>query len=347
MTVKYGKPMAGVMPFKELFFNENEKMLKWGAAALALYKQQPKRTGCKLCSTPLPKEFYVKSHGFAFYLCGECGHLNGEFEETDAYNRNFFVLPESKISDMYHVESQIKFDERTDKIYVPKVQFIIDSLAETGVNVAALQYLDVGAGSGYMVAAMRKKRLAASGVEVSAPQVALANTMIPAPQAVRVCDPSDIVQIALTEEADVLTFIGVLEHIPNLQAVLQAITQNKSVKYMFFSVPCLAFSNAIEAVFPQVFGRHMGHGHTHAFSNRSLEWMYKNYGFEPIAEWRFGGDIMDLYRSIMVSLKENTDENFMRMIADFFQENGDALQLIIDKAGLSSEIHVLVKNAGA
>ena len=49
-------------------------------------------------------------------------------------------------------------------------------------------------------------------------------------------------------DEQVVSFIGVLEHIVDLQEVLQALAENTSIKYIFFSVPMFSYSAIFESV---------------------------------------------------------------------------------------------------
>ena len=142
---------------------------------------------------------------------------------------------------------------------------------------------------------------------------------------------------------EVISFIGVLEHIINLDEIFDAIKENKNIHYIYFSVPMFSYSIMFESVFDSVFNRNLGGAHTHLFSNGSIEYLCKKYSWEIVSQWRFGTDIPDLIRSISVLM----DKNGNSMLSDFFKKKAisvmDDLQLVIDKSGLCSEIHILVK----
>ncbi len=48
-----------------------------------------------------------------------------------------------------------------------------------------------------------------------------------------------------------------------------------------------------EMVFPTVFHRDLACGHTHLYIDSSLDWTCREFGFERLAEWWFGTDIVD------------------------------------------------------
>jgi hypothetical protein len=68
------------------------------------------------------------------------------------------------------------------------------------------------------------------------------------------------------------------------------------------------------------------------------------FGFEVCAEWWFGSDAMDLYRSILVqSERMSVSAEFSASLDSVFKPLIDSLQLEIDKAEVCSEVHMLWK----
>ena len=71
---------------------------------------------------------------------------------------------------------------------------------------------------------------------------------------------------------------------------------------------------------------------------------FKKLGVEPVAQLRFGTDIMDLRRSIDVSLKiSDASDYFRERTFKETQKYANDLQAVIDKAHNCSQIHVLAK----
>jgi hypothetical protein len=72
--------------------------------------------------------------------------------------------------------------------------------------------------------------------------------------------------------------------------------------------------------------------------------MYNKYNFVPEAEWNFGTDIMDLYRSIMVRIKkEESNTKLVKIVSDCFKDNADGMQVLLDRYRFCSEVHVLMR----
>ena len=105
-----------------------------------------------------------------------------------------------------------------------------------------------------------------------------------------------------------------------------------------------SFSTILENVFNKVLPRHLSFGHTHLFTEKSIGVMHEIIDVTSIAEWRFGTDMMDLYRSLMVMLSNNhSTKKVIKYLNDGFAKNIDDLQSIIDRSGFCSEIHCVVK----
>ena len=103
--------------------------------------------------------------------------------------------------------------------------------------------------------------------------------------------------------------IGVLEHLQELRNILSALTCNSKIKYFYTLVPLFSMSTFLEIVSPNVFHRQAHYAHTHLFTESSIEWICKEFGFDLISEWWFGLDINDLFRNI----------SFFRCISNKYQ----------------------------
>ena len=90
--------------------------------------------------------------------------------------------------------------------------------------------------------------------------------------------------------------------------------------------------------------RQLGADHTHLYTKQSLEWLYERYGFEPVAVWDFGTEMMDFMRFIILDLvKKGANQQLIDQVQNYFVQCGDEIQLAIDKSGFASETHVLLR----
>lgn len=340
---RYGKSMADVFTIKKNFFEENDTLLKDGDSYSNLYRQQRKRDECKICLSPIQKVRYFTNHGTDYHLCDTCGHLNGEFDDGLEYTK---ALYESGLYGTdYQEPDPIRYLKRMDAIYMPKVRFMLDSFQGSGVPFESMRYIDIGAGAGFMSCALDRVGLDVIGIELSEPQVVYANKMI-GKNLLRAEKADNIVNLIRKTDREVLVFINVFEHITNLSEVLKSIKENRSIQFIYFCVPLLSLTCAFETIFPEIYARHIGGGggHTHLFSQRSIDWIFNKYEFTRFATWTFGTDIMDLYRSIAVMLeKKESHPDFIKSISTLFSEQADAIQLIIDKSGFASDVHIIAQ----
>ena len=154
---------------------------------------------------------------------------------------------------------------------------------------------------------------------------------------------TDSIDYISKSSANVLSAIGVLEHLVHLDENLEAIKNNENIKYVYASVPMFSFSSCFEAAFPNGYNRHTGGTHTHLFTNESIEVMADRIGFETAYEWRFGSDINDLYRFLTVSMRKAGNEQLASLFSDRFVPLMDDLQAVLDKSEFSSELHFILK----
>ncbi len=180
------------------------------------------------------------------------------------------------------------------------------------------------------------------GYEVSEAQVAFAKAMARGID-IRSHKMDEMPSIAHTVEAHVISMIGVLEHLQNPREILKLIKDNPAARYLYLSLPLYSPTVCFEAVFPSVMQRHLSATHTHLYTNSSIEWLCQEFKMKRVAEWWFGTDILDLFRSIHVvlgqsgqaaPLRAKWEESFVPMI--------DELQAVIDRHKQASEVHLLL-----
>lgn len=339
MEEKYGKPYdKDMFRIKQGLYDENDRFLKNALRIIHIYSGQPFRTHCKLCGKKLSLKKCFSSQGIDYAYCEHCHHLNGFHEETVDFCSK--VIENSGA--VYKEPDADAFEKRLKTIYLPKMDFLLEHLqSDRKMENFDIKILDVGAGSGYFVGAGLQRNVDIIGVEASAEQVELGNRMLQA-KVLQQVDILDVKQCVAETSCNVVTFIGVLEHLDDLRAMLQTIQKNDNIQYIFFSVPLFSFSCVFAAVFPNVYNRQFGGGHTHLFSLDSIHYMNEEYGFEPVSTWQFGTDAMDMYRSIMVTLG-NENSQLRDIFSEHFLPCSDMIQLLFDKSGFSSEIHMLVR----
>lgn len=273
-------------------------------------------------------------------LCPNCGQANRPNEDTPAYYQAYNA--DTYEADHYASPDRESFCRRVADVYRPKADFLWDVLAQEGVDGSALRHAEIGAGSGYFIAALLDAGARqAVGYEVSPDQVAFAQKMLGEGRVV--LSPTVGVGALLRGvDSEVISMIFSLEHVEDPRDVLEALTRNSAARYFYFAVPMLSASALMDSVFPDVYHR-VTDGHHHLFTDQSIEWICRHFGWQRIGEWWFGGDALDLVRSIGLQLQENGSRRTSERWVDAMVPMVDALQLEMDRRHLSSEVHVVLK----
>lgn len=344
MIKRYGKKIEDIFERKQNFILQNDALLDKFHKLFELYSKQPVRTKCKNCEDILVKLLFSR-FGVDYYVCSRCGHFNGGNEDTREFCEELYSENDGKsYGATYNSETEEDYFSRVRDVYVPKASFLLDCLASEGNEPRKLRFADFGAGSGYFVAALLESGIEhVRGYEVSKSQISLSETMLKR----KLIDHHSLDQItslATSVEAEVLSLVGVLEHVQHPRDLLRACKENPNLKYLFFSIPMFSPCVMLEKAFPEVMTRHLGPSHTHLYTESSINYFCQELGFVVCGEWWFGTDLMDLFRSILVTLsKQDCTSNALECWKSMFVPLIDDLQVAQDRKHLASEVHMLVR----
>ena len=347
--IEYGKPSGPLLAHKQGFFAENRARLAEMARLAGIYAAQPRRGRCKNCEGPLGGPDFVKL-GVGYALCPACGHLNGCHEDTPEFCAAVYTDDGGAAYGATYAEAdRAAYFRRVEDIYEPKARFLARALEERGESLAATAVADFGAGSGYFVAALRRAGAGrAVGFEVSERQAALGRAMLGDAAAMVVHGLDDTARLAAETDAGLVSMIGVLEHMRSPRQVLAALAANPGVRHVYFSVPLFSACVFLEMAFPGVFPRQLAGGHTHLYTESSIDHFCREFGFRRAAEWWFGTDMVDVYRNLLVSLADNPETAGAAPLWERSLKPAlDDMQLAMDRRRLSSEVHMLLAKEGA
>lgn len=345
MYEKFGKSFKDIAALKTSFFLENEKHLKRSQHYASIYTRQPPRLLCKICETCLPSSPSFIKHGIPYAFCATCGQLNGMHEDTDAFCEAVYTSDGGKeYAENYSTHEIEAYNRRRNAIYIPKAEFLLDVLRNDGVDPVCLKYADMGAGAGYFISALLEMGATdVAGYEVGDAQVKLGKRVSPS-LPLHIIGLHDAERLVRKTTSEVVSFIGVFEHLQNPRAILAAIKGNSSIRYLYFCVPMFSPTIFTEMVFPHVMPRQLTVGHTHLFTRSSLEYIEKEFSFVRAGAWWFGTDMMDYYRSVAVTLAGKPEFTSMGSCwSEQFESVLDDMQLVIDRNRDSSQVHVVLK----
>ena len=338
---KYSKSSAFYSNIKADFFSNNNDLLEKAVGQNQLYSNQPKMVCCKLCQATLMEEVDFSSHGVGYVFCQKCNHLNGIYEDTKFFIEKMYMSDDGKEYANNYIDEN--FEKRAIEIYLPKVDFLVTTLPPK-LN----KILDIGCGSGYFVFASLLRNLQAEGLDVSKTMVEFGNfqiSQILGSSPLKYADEDEFFEVIKDTDAEIVSAIGLIEHLREPQRFFEAFKTSRA-KYLYYSVPMFSLSVALENASSNVFPRQLSGGHTHLFTEESIVEMNGLMNVSSIGEWRFGTDIMDLYRHLMVNLQSNdVSQKMIKYLYDGFGAKIDELQNILDSNHSCSEIHVVaVKN---
>lgn len=334
----YSKSSGFYIDTKSDFFDANDSLLINAERQNESYIQQPTRTKCKICNQEISTESDFLSHQVRYVFCDNCGHLNGVHEETKSFIETLYIQADGEDYAKNYLDAN--FANRTDLIYAPKLEFLCSSLPAN----TQIKLLDVGCGAGYFVYAALLKGLDAKGLDINQTMINFGNQQIShllKQSPLSHSTESDFYESIANSDASVISAIGVIEHLLDPIAFFEAF-QRSGAQYLFYSVPMFSFSVMLENVFTNIFPRQLSGGHTHLFTEQSIAWLHENRKLNVLAEWRFGTDIMDLYRSMRVELtKKRASPKLISFLNEGLGRNIDQLQAVFDTKHFCSEIHCL------
>jgi pseudaminic acid cytidylyltransferase len=335
----YSKSTGFYSDTKSEFFDANDKLLANAERQNNLYTRQPPRSKCKICNSTIPTVCDFKSHHVQYVFCDNCGHLNGMHEDTQSFMENTYIQSDGKDYAKNYLDPN--FVRRAELIYQPKFDFLRANLPSSD----EFKLLDVGCGSGYFVYAALQSGIDAKGVDVNQTMIEFGNyqiSLILHQNPLSYTLESDFFESIASNDATVISAIGVIEHLRDPSAFFDAFHRSNA-QYLFYSVPMFSFSSMLENIFPNIFPRQLSGGHTHLFTEQSIEWLHENKRLNSRAEWRFGTDIMDLYRSMRLEMEgKGASHKMISSLNEGFGKNIDNLQAVLDEQHFCSEIHCLV-----
>ena len=130
-------------------------------------------------------------------------------------------------------------------------------------------------------------------------------------------------------DTEVLSLVGVLEHLMDPLGALQAFTESNA-SYLYLQVPLFSFAAIQESMHNDVFPRQLNAGHTHLYTKESLDFLCKKFSLEKAGEWWFGTDMVDLFRHLHIKVQGQSQQK-SDIIQNYFGDSIDELQKAIDK----------------
>lgn len=331
VEVTLGKPIDILSLKLNMIENFSAKVTQIRDSRISLFKKKDnlERVNlCPICKTQMRDNRPILNvYGARYHQCKNCSH--------------YFVIerPTRKaLEDFYSKDSHYQStyaDKRTTKtrvqqVAIPKAKWIIKQF-ERIYGRKPKSILDVGGGSGHFVYACRNLGIMADGIEISE-------------NGRRFCKKNfgfELINKDFREEwkaftnYEVITFLGVIEHVPYPLEMLKAASMTLVGKEGLIAVEVPrwnCFSTAIQTEFFHSIVRHLDPlGHINSFTDSSLATAFEICKFEIVAAWYFGMDTYELVTQLSYLLNNN------KVIRDI-GKCIPAFQNAIDLAKLSDEM---------
>ena len=347
MKQKFGKNSNGILAYQEYLIASIDDHISNEQKYAYRFSKSKVRENCIVCDTNIENVDFVRNT-IKFSFCNSCGHLNGhnildESLAAEIYNEQ----SDTEIKyDKYYIQEKEEFDKAVKNIYEPKSIFLSESLQEYAPKEDSLRLriLDFGTGSGHMVRALRNIGFQnvlgidpmKSTIDFGLNQMNVENLK---------CIPTSASEEYLfNTNAQIITMICTLPHVPDPNLILNAMKLNPNIEYTFQKLPMFSLGSILDIAHPEINSRVISGTHTHIYTEESLKFIEKKFELERVAEWRFGSDIIDLYRNLEIVIqKKNFSKKLSKKLAEAFLPIIDELQLKIDQNYFASEIHVLWK----
>lgn len=329
MEFRFGKEVSSDFVKEKLNWN-SKYYVKIGKKYANLSSLKQKQ--CYICSSK--KSHKVSSFfGLNYVMCENCNHVYTDRRLDDKGLIKYYTEDPDYFNNPYTRKNILKL---RNQIFKPKINFVKKFSK-------GKKWLDVGSGDGTAVSAAKSSKFDATGIEISKTGRTFAKKY-------RKLDLfngtlSDFLEQNKTKW-DVVSFFGVIEHIPDPVAALKE--ANKLLKkngVVAIEVPNYECFSTYFQKLTKSPDRHLTiPGHIMVFTKKSAEYMLKKNGFQPIAMWYWGMDAIELLK-YMIRL----DKNFVKSeLLEELSKKVNEIQYIFDSSNRSDEFLIIgrkVKNS--
>jgi len=285
---------------------------------------------CFVCGSPERKPFGT-THGMPYHECLGCTHVYadvilGSEDLVDYYRRKYFVGK----SDIDPAE----VDARAHRVLEPKLRFVADF-----VRTERRRWLDVGAGNGGVVACAREMGFEAAGLEPGQEARTFAKKVF----GFEMADHGVEAELARVGKGayDIVSFFMVLEHVTDpARQVAAAVELLAPGGLLVIEVPTADSVSAMaDIAFSDQGVRQTVGVHIMNYTHGSLRHLIETNRLETQGSWFMGQDIFNLVVHMALANPAFLDSR----LCQFFLDQNDALQQIIDRQELSDEVILVAR----
>ncbi len=341
MKIDFSKPSGDLAKEStELREADADRRRMQRQVSVALTKGTP-RLRCVLCGNPLSAAEVFLHREIEYSSCLTCGHIQSRMEPPPGY-------PHSHggpgFPDVYPSLEPGEYASRRDRIYRPKLEWILGCHAEVGLTQGQMiekRWIELGCGAGYFLSALQEagvKRFL--GIDSDPKLVESARSAVGGDR-VRHYEGALSEALAGTD-VDIIAAFFVLEHLADARAFFENLRAHKRGTVFAFSVPAFGLAAMLESAFDVHSARTLdGILHTQIYTDRSIRHGLDLAGYEMAGQWVFGQDAIDFQRLLVVSLERRYGPRMMGFVSETLGRIVDPFQSVLDRGGLADARHVV------
>lgn len=341
---RYSKPLGDVRQEAEERRRENARLLERARAVAESLRHAPPRSACVLCGTALGSVRPFTHRDLPFLTCASCGHVQTQAQPPVGYPRPSVATPGINFSQIYVPLTSEQYRSRVERIYRPKVDWILETLGALGIageRSRAWRWREIGCGAGGFLAAARDAGIGdLRGWETAPEMLAEARRHLGA----EMVEARDLTGVEDLPPADLYAAFYVLEHLERPRAFLERLSRCAPGTYFAFAVPVMGFSTLVENAFPEHAARNLdGVIHTQIYTDESIRWAMDYAGYEIVGRWVFGQDAQDLMRLLLLKIEKTLPREALIAWEERLASAEDGVQQAFDRCGLADSRHILAR----
>ncbi len=318
----------------EDFSMKDDEMLLNTSRNLKNLKFISNRENCLLCRNSLVNLKPFKHRSVEYKCCKTCNHIQSVqiLDEDTGFDK------------IYPPLNKIDWEDRRDRIYLPKLQWIEESLKASmpELSLKDLGWLDLGSGGGYFLGALQSRGyLNFKGIEENAHLISRSNDFFQEEIVFGLNKSEFYINHPQTK---IITNWFVLEHLNDPWIILNYLKEKSKGTLFAFSVPVFGFGAILEQVSEEHAARSLdGLVHRQIFTHKSIDFMLNAMNYKKVSDWTFGQDSLDLKRLILkkINKKSLSEDMFLEDIQNKIGSIVDPIQEVLDRAELSDAKHIL------
>ena len=288
---------------------------------------------CPICGSA-DNEHMVQIYGFDYGICDNCGvarmlQIPASQSLRDFYTDGAYEAEKQPGEDLISTDS---FHERVNLISTPKVQHVLDNL-----NKPAPYWVDIGCGVGDLVQAANNLGAKAIGYDIDMREISHGIAM---GANIKNVDITDENAGELLGEADIISLISVIEHVPNPHHMLKSILDHsKPDATIVIEVPRFhSISSLTNLCFTNLVARHMlPPQHLSLFTDESFKYLADSLELSIDHVWYYGSDANEIFGTLLQQ-SVMAERHFGDRIYDLILD----IQQVFDRHKLCDEMFVML-----